>query len=211
MLILPNASANFVTPNVFPMTKQKLSEKVRELIQKARIVSFATWRDTHAAEVIQHFQSADDQGRYLTDEDLQSIQELMPSNSAFAPVVQRLRDHVNEIVDEARTQVLRSFPTITQPGEGLYPAVRADACWRDFWHFLRCITYGIAGQRTDYTSPEGLHAMNLLYQELQVPLDAMVVGLEGIKAASLKRVEPDQEALLAPYFDHLIEQLKQFH
>ena len=27
--------------------------------------------------------------------------------------------------------------------------------------------------------------MQLLYQELQVPLDAMIVGLEGIKAASL--------------------------
>jgi hypothetical protein len=52
--------------------------------------------------------------------------------------------------------------------------------------------------------------MQLLYQELQVPLDAMVVGLEGIKTASLKRVEPEQQASLAPYFDHLIEQLKRF-
>jgi hypothetical protein len=38
----------------------------------------------------------------------------------------------------------------------------------------------------------------------------MVVGLEGIKAASLKRAELEQQAIMAPYFDHLIEQLKQF-
>jgi hypothetical protein len=198
------------TPNFSTMTKPQLSEKVRELIQKARIVSFTTWRDTHPAEVIQCFQSADDRGCYLTDEDLQQIQQRLPQTAAFIPVAQRLRDRANEIVDEARTQVLTTFPNITQPGGGLYPTERADACWRDFWHFLRCITYGIAGHRTDYTSPEGLHYMNLLYQELQVPLDAMVVGLEGIEAASLKRVEPEQQASLAPYFERLIEQLKQF-
>jgi Phycobilisome protein len=192
------------------MTKSSLSEAVRELIQKARIVSFATWQSTHPAEAIERFQAADDQGRYLTDEDLQHIQQLVPANTAFISVTQGLRDRVSEIVDEARTQVLETFPNITQPGGGLYPPARADACWRDFWHFLRCITYGIAGQRTDYTSTEGLHYMQLLYQELQVPLDAMVVGLEGIKAASLKRVEPEQQETLAPYFDHLIEQLKQF-
>lgn len=192
------------------MTQPQLSEKVRELIQKARIVSFATWENTHPVEAIQLFQAADDQGRYFTDEDLEQIQQLVPSSTALISVTKNLRDRVSEIVDEARTQVLARFPNITQPGGGLYPPIRADACWRDFWHFLRCITYGIAGQHTDYTSTQGLHYMQLLYQELQVPLDAMVVGLEGIKTASLKRVEPEQQAILAPYFDRLIEQLKQF-
>lgn len=192
------------------MTQPALSAAVRELIEKARIVSFATWDNSHPVAVIQRFQSADDERRYLTDEDLQQIQELVPSSTALISISKELRDRVHEIVNEARTQVLDSFPNITQPGGGLYPPARADACWRDFWHFLRCITYGIAGQRTDYTSAEGLHYMQLLYQELQVPLDAMVVGLEGIKAASLKRVELEQEAILAPYFDHLIEQLQRF-
>ncbi|HEY9833119.1 MAG TPA: phycobilisome protein [Stenomitos sp.] len=193
------------------MTKPQLSEKVRELIQKARIVSFATWESTHPAEAIQCFQAADDAGRYLTDEDLQHIQAIAPNLSQLIPIARQLRDQVNDIVNEARATVLNTFPTITQPGGGLYPAERADACWRDFWHFLRCITYGIAGQHTDYTSTDGLHYMQLLYQELQVPLDAMVVGLEGIKAASLKRVAPEQQVNLVPYFDHLIEKLKQFH
>jgi len=189
------------------MTKPQLTEKVRELIQKARIVSFDTWHTTHSVAAIQSFQAADDAGRYLTDEELQ---QLAPATTALLPLVQHLRDRVSDIVDEARAGVLHTFPHITQPGGGLYPATRAEACWRDFWHFLRCITYGIAGQHTDYISVEGLHYMQLLYQELQVPLDAMVVGLEGIKAASLKRVEPEQQETIAPYFDHLIEQLKQF-
>lgn len=192
------------------MSKAPLNEKIRELIQKSRIVSFTTWDETYPADLIQLFQTADDERRYLSDEDLQQIQELAPETEALLLMAQSLREQVVFIVDEARESVLSTFPNITQPGGGLYPQERADACWRDFWHFLRCITYGIAGRRTDYTSPDGLHHMQVLYQELQVPLDAMVVGLEGIKQASLKRLGTTSVEL-APYFDHLIIQLKQFH
>ncbi|TYQ28615.1 phycobilisome protein [Pseudanabaena sp. UWO311] len=192
------------------MSQFQLSDKVRELITKSRIVSFINLQDVYPIEVMHCLQAADDQGRYLTDADLQQIQELAPELAKFVPIVQLLRDRVNDIIDEARAEVLQAFPQITQEGGGLYPAERANACWRDFWHFLRCITYGITEQRTDYLSTEGLQYMNLLYQELQVPLDAMVVGLEGIKTASLKRLDSEQKFELPPYFDCLIEQLKMF-
>jgi Phycobilisome protein len=75
---------------------------------------------------------------------------------------------------------------------------------------LRCATYGIAGGRVDYTSDVGLHNMDLLYQELQVPLAAMVLGLQELKVASLARIEPDNRASLVPYFDRLISKLQEF-
>lgn len=186
------------------------SDKIKELIAKSRIVSFAQWQDTHPPDAIDLFQAADDQGRYLTDEDIQQIQTHAPNTTTLIPIAQLFRDRASDIVSEAREHVLETYPDIIKPGGGLYPPERAEACWRDFWHFLRCITYGIAGQHAQYTSSEGLHYMQLLYQELHVPLDAMVLGLEGIKTASLKRVDPSQEEKLAPYFDHLITQLSQF-
>jgi hypothetical protein len=192
------------------MAQPQLSAEIIALIQKARIVSFATWLDSHPAAVIQIFQKADDDRLYLTDAELQQITALVPDRSQFTAVVALLRDSVVDIVNEARAGVLAAFPNIMEPGGGLHPIERADACWRDFWHFLRCMTYGIAGQRTDYMSTEGLQYMNLLYEELHVPLDAMVVGLEGIKTASLKRLASDQQALVATYFDQLIDRLKQF-
>ncbi|MBW4508521.1 MAG: phycobilisome protein [Scytonematopsis contorta HA4267-MV1] len=188
----------------------QLSEKVKELIAKARIVSFAQWTSSYPQAVIDIFQAADDEGRYLTDEDLQQIQSLAPTTGEFILVVKFLRDNVKEIVDEARQQVLTTFPDILNPGGGLYPPERAAACWRDFWHFLRCITYGIAGHHTEYTSSTGLEYMKQLYQELQVPLDAMIVGLKGIKIASLKRCEPSQQELLDAYFDHLVNKMSSF-
>ncbi|NEO49968.1 MAG: phycobilisome protein [Moorea sp. SIO4A3] len=189
------------------MTTQ-LSDYIKELITKARIVSFANWQDSYPPEIIQHFQAADDNGRYLTDDDLHQIKACSPDTEPLINTAKFLRDNASDIVSEARETVLAQYPDITKPGGGLYPAPRAEACWRDFWHFLRCITYGIAGSSTQFTSAEGLHYMNLLYKELQVPIAAMVLGLEGIKAASLKRLsEPDT---IAPYFEHLINQLKKF-
>ncbi|MEM9904962.1 MAG: phycobilisome protein [Cyanobacteria bacterium P01_D01_bin.44] len=182
----------------------QLSPKVQELIAKARIVSFEGWQTQYSTDLIEHWQTADEAGRYLTDEDLQ----MLPSGPSMA-LARTLRDLATEIVDEARGQVLDQFPGITEPGGGLYPEIRAKACWRDFWHFLRCITYGIAAGRTDYTSAVGLGYMEQLYQELKVPLDAMVAGLEGLKTASLKRVEVE-ESVLAPYFDHLIQAMAAF-
>jgi hypothetical protein len=192
------------------MPNPQLSEKVLALIKKSRIVSFISWQNIYPDLAIAKFQDADDQGRYLTDEDLSDLQILIPAIATNIPTVRLLSAQAPQIVDEARQQVLVTFPKITQEGGGLYPAERANACWRDFWHFLRCITYGIAGQRLDYLNAEGLRYMQELYQELQVPIDAMILGLVCIKIASLKRLDPELQNELAPYFDLLIEELKLF-
>lgn len=183
-----------------------LSPRVKELIAKARIVSFDDWQAQFGDGAIAQLQAADDERIYLND----AVLATMPAGD----IARYLRDHASAIVDVARAQVLNQFPGITEPGGGLYPAVRAEACWRDFWHFLRCITYGIAAQRTDYTSAPGLGYMEQLYQELQVPLDAMVYGLRALKTAS--KAQLTQQGLtptdeqLTPYFDHLINALSRF-
>ena len=59
-------------------------------------------------------------------------------------------------------------------------------------------------------SEEGLKNMNLLYQELNVPLPAMVLGVESLKMASLKRSSDEKIQEITACFDHLIEKLKTF-
>ncbi len=188
----------------------QLSERAKQLIPKARIVSFARWKDLYGDEILQIFQQADDEGRYLNDEDLAQIQALSPHQTLGIERARLLREQADSLVDKAREKVLATIPQITQPGGGLYPPARAEACWRDFWHFLRCITYGIAGHNPEFTSPEGLANMQLLYQELQVPLDAMICGLEQLKVYSLEQFSPEEQQELTPYFDNLIHQLKSF-
>ena len=184
-----------------------LSDKVKELIKKSRIVSF-DWQ--YPSEVINIFQQADNEGRYLTDEDLERIQAIVPSLSEGLAKGKLLRDNVADIISDARGVVLDTYPGITEPGGGLYPAMRAEACWRDFWHFMRCISYGISGQTVNYTSDRGLEYMEQLYQELQVPLEAMVLGLEQLKVFSLEQFKAAERNNLEPYFDRLIESMRQF-
>jgi allophycocyanin-B len=187
-----------------------LTERAKELIQKSRIVSFQNWEKTYTPEVVAILQQADDESRYLTDQDIQKITKIAPHLANSLTQAQRLRDRATEIVNHARAEVLAAFSQITEPGGGLYPPMRAEACWRDFWHFLRCITYGIAGQSTNYTSQEGLSYMEELYQELQVPLDAMVLGLKTLKVHSLQQFSEQEAKDLSPYFDRLIDRMEQF-
>lgn len=191
------------------MTMQ-LSERAKQLIPKARIVSFATWKNLYSDEVIAIFQEADNQSRYLTDEDLEQIKNLAADSSLMLEKARLLREQAPNLVANARKKVLAKFPNITEPGNDLYPSERAEACWRDFWHFLRCITYGIAGNNPQFTSQEGLKNMELLYQELRVPLSAMLCGLEELKIVSLQQFNAEDRDLMGIYFDHLIAGLKQF-
>ena len=109
------------------MAQPQLSAEILALIQKARIVSFTTWSDSHPAAAIQIFQKADDDRLYLTDAELEQIAILVPNQSQFTAVVALLRDSVVDIVNEARAGVLQAFPDILEPGGGLYPAERGDA------------------------------------------------------------------------------------
>lgn len=186
----------------------QLTPQLQQLIQQARIVSFHHWKD-YPPEVIARFQQADDQSRYLTDDDIRTIITLVPHLTETVKITRSLCEAANEIVSSARADLLAEFPQITAPGGALYPSSRADACWRDLWQFLRCISYGIAGQK-DFTSKAGLMAMEELYQELNVPLDAMVFAVSQLKVHSLERFELQQRNLIAPAFDHLIDGLKGF-
>ncbi|MGL6338555.1 MAG: phycobilisome protein, partial [Waterburya sp.] len=93
------------------------SDRVKELIKKSRIVSFESWQD-YPPEVVATFQAADDQGRYLSEEDIKKINHYLPSLSDSLAQGRILRDNVAEIVSKARSVVLAANPQITEPGGG---------------------------------------------------------------------------------------------
>ena len=54
-----------------------LTDRIKELIARARIVSFDSW-ESHPAASIAIFQAAEDARVYLTDEKYAQIEELSP-------------------------------------------------------------------------------------------------------------------------------------
>ena len=105
----------------------EMSDAVKDLILKARIVDVSRWRPSHPPESIALFQAADDERRYLTDEDFAEILRLAPKMTGLVPAAVLLRDQAKEIVDEARSKVLEQYPGITEPGGRLFPAERGLA------------------------------------------------------------------------------------
>lgn len=116
-----------------------------------------------------------------------------------------------DLVDKARQRVVAENPGILERGGALYPEFRGEACWRDFWHFVRVVSYGIVGGFDKFLGEKGLGIMKEIYGELEVPLEAMVVGVEGLKRGAIEIVgEERRREAVGRAFGHLVEELKAF-
>lgn len=185
-----------------------LSARALALIPKARILGLpGDPRLSTAQRTI--FAEADELRRQLLPEELDN---LSGNPRSAARLVALLQPEAEALVARARSQLLEEKPELIQAGGGLYPPFRAAACWRDLWQFLRCVLYGAASGIVDFTSPRGVQAMELLYQELHVPLGAMVRGLELLKQHTMTICpvhQPTGDTVVA-CFDHLISSLQGF-
>ncbi|MGQ9865514.1 MAG: phycobilisome protein [Pseudanabaenaceae cyanobacterium] len=166
----------------------ELSTRARALLPLAHMPDLAVLPDVVAI--------ADREGRFLTDAELAQLPERYRQEARI------LREQASVLVDRARGEVLARFPGIAAPGGDLYPETRAAACWRDLWHFLRCIAYTVAADRPDAFDEPGLAAMAALYRELRVPLPAMVVGVQALQHHS--------PAPLALFFAAALQRLQRF-
>ena len=103
----------------------------------------------------------------------------------YAPLVS-LQDLVPELVNQSRSALLSDEPDLVKPGGKLHPQERADACWRDCFHFLRVSLYGIALKRTEITDREGMVALAELYSLLDVPVPALLRALAHLRQHSMQ-------------------------
>ena len=126
--------------------------------------------------------SADQAKRPLTPAELKQVCEISNTDPQVAI---RLQDRANALVDQARNHLLREQPQLVQPGGALYPAERAEACWRDCWQFFRVIIYAYVCARPDFTNSEGMAALRQLYQQMNVPVLGLNIALEQLEALSV--------------------------
>ena len=194
--------------NANRVPQASLSAQALALIPKARILGLPGDPRLSAPQRTL-FAEADEQRRQLRSDELRHLSD---NPRSAARLVDILQPEAEALVARARGQLLEEKPELIQPGGGLYPPFRAAACWRDLWQFLRCVLYGAASGIVDFTSPRGVQAMELLYQELHVPLGAMVRGLELLKqhTMALCPIHQPMGDTVAACFDHLIASLQGF-
>ena len=149
--------------------------------------------------------SADQAKRPLTPAELKQVSDI---SNADPQVAIRLQDRANALVDQARSHLLREQPQLVQPGGALYPAERAEACWRDCWQFFRVIIYAYVCARPDFTNPEGMAALRQLYQQMNVPVLGLNIALKQLQGLTVAEFgDTDTQATLSATFEHLRSEL----
>lgn len=149
--------------------------------------------------------SADQAKRPLTPAELKQVCDI---SNADPQVAIRLQDRANALVDQARNHLLREQPQLVQPGGALYPAERAEACWRDCWQFFRVIIYAYVCARPDFTNPEGMAALRQLYQQMNVPVLGLNIALKQLQGLTVAELgDTDTQATLTATFEHLRSEL----
>lgn len=112
-------------------------------------------------------------------------------------------------ISDARRRILLEFPGIDAPGGALYPALRADACWRDLNEFCRVVGYWTSLNLG--FSDTGFDVMKDAYQQLSVPMDALIVGVKEMRDILADGCdEQEVRTCIHQGFDELLRRLAQF-
>lgn len=183
------------------------SPKVRELIKVANI--FALPKQNRLPEkCTKILESANKSKRLLSHEELNILCE---NSHCKAKKLEEMQHRLPSLINEAKAILLRKQPEITEKGGSLYPKERAEACWRDCFHFARISIYGTAVGETDITDKEGLKAVHELYSILEVPVDALAICLKELQLKCreiyTERNEREDIRLLDGCFNHLAEKM----
>ncbi len=192
------------------MTSPLSSEQIRALAQRAQIFGLLN-RQSLNSDLRATLAQANHETRLLTAEEITAACQ----HSGVKPAVLiQLQSQVPGLVDSAREALLTQQPGLVQPGGALFPQERADACWRDCFHFLRISLYAVAAGETRFTDPAGLDAMQELYDVLKVPVPALLVALTQLrdlacKAYSHAGAKHDVD-LLESALNHLIKKMSAF-
>ena len=111
-----------------------------------------------------------------------------------------------------KKKLLKKMPNITEPGGSLYPKERAEACWRDCFHFARISIYGTAAGDAEIINQESLIAIQELYAILNVPVNALTICLKELQLNCGEFYEKSASKkdflILNSCFDQLIKTMK---
>tara|TARA_B100002019_G_scaffold17381_1_gene13649 strand:+ start:53 stop:646 length:594 start_codon:yes stop_codon:yes gene_type:complete len=158
------------------------SDTIRQLAVKAQVLGLP--QQPHLSQSSRELlQQADQERRLLSSSEIQSLCQL---SGVMAAPLEQLQAQAQPLVDQARHDLLEAQPHLVKPGGALYPEHRAEACWRDCFHFLRVCCYAVAVAQPKFTNPQGMAALGELYAALGVPVDGLLLALARLQELATK-------------------------
>jgi len=153
--------------------------------------------------------NADDELRYPTIGELQSIQNYLKTGEKRIEVSSRLRDQEKEIIQKASKDIFQIHPEYIGPGGNAEGASKRSLCLRDYGWYLRLITYGILLNNKTSIERIGIIGVREMYNSLGVPILGMIDAIECLKKATTEKLNDEEANLVCPYFDFIIQGMSQ--
>ncbi|MBK4732855.1 allophycocyanin [Oxynema sp. CENA135] len=149
--------------------------------------------------------NADDELRYPSTGELQSIVDFFQTGEQRLRIATTLAENEKKIVDRASKQLWQKRPDFIAPGGNAYGQRQRAQCLRDYGWYLRLVTYGVLAGDKEPIEKIGLVGAREMYNALGVPLPGMVEAIRCLKEASLGLLSEDDAAQAAPYFDYIAQ------
>jgi len=148
---------------------------------------------------------ADNELRYPSSGELQSIQDFLQSGEQRMTIVETLTENEKKIVDRASKELWKKRPDFIAPGGNANGQRERALCLRDYGWYLRLITYGLLAGDQEPIESIGLIGAREMYNALGVPMPGMAEAMRCLKEASLSLLSAEDATEVAPYFDYLIQ------
>jgi len=149
--------------------------------------------------------NADNELRYPSIGELNSIQDYFKTSNIRIDISCVLRDKEQEIVQIASKAIFQIHPEYIAPGGNAEGARKRSLCLRDYGWYLRLITYGILSGDKEAIEKIGLIGVKEMYNSLGVPIIGMIDSIICLKDATRQFLEEDQICIVEPYFDFIIQ------
>lgn len=148
---------------------------------------------------------ADDELRYPTSGELQSVSSFLKTGEQRVRIASTLAENDKKIVQEASRNLWQKRPDFIAPGGNAYGQRERNQCLRDYSWYLRLATYGILAGNIEPIESIGLVGVREMYNSLGVPVPGMVEAIRCLKAAALELLSAEDASEAAPYFDFMIQ------
>ncbi len=148
---------------------------------------------------------ADDELRYPSAGELNSIKAYFETGTQRTRIAATLSENEKKIVEQASKQLWQKRPDYIAPGGNAYGDRQRALCLRDYGWYLRLITYGILSGDKEPIEKIGLVGVREMYNSLGVPVAGMAESIRCLKKASLGLLTEPDAVEAAPYFDYIIQ------
>ncbi|BBC26074.1 allophycocyanin-B [Pseudanabaena sp. ABRG5-3] len=157
--------------------------------------------------VIQVLEKADEELRYPSIAELQSVKNFLATGAQRVRIATVLAESEDKIVKKATTELFRIHPDYISPGGNAYGQKQRNQCLRDFTWYIRLVTYGVLAGDKEPIEQIGIIGAREMYNSLGVPLVGMADAVRALKNASLALLSKEDADTAEPYFDYIVQAL----